>query len=96
MIRRRLHLTAREVQVMRRLWEGWKHEMIARELGISTHTVDTHWRHIKAKLAAPSLVHAIHRVYEVLFDLRLKEIREAQESQHGGPQRATEGDKGKG
>jgi len=65
---------------MRGLWHGRKYAAIASELGISRHTVETHWRHIKAKVAAPSVVHAIHRIYAILFEERLARIREQEGS----------------
>jgi DNA-binding CsgD family transcriptional regulator len=76
LIRRRLHLTAREVEVMRGIWHGRKYGVIARELGISSHTVETHGRHIKAKLGVPSLMVAIHRIYAALFEEELARITE--------------------
>jgi DNA-binding CsgD family transcriptional regulator len=75
-IGRHLHLTAREIQVMRGIWHGRKYTAIASELGISRHTVDTHARHIKAKLGVSSLMEAIHRIYAVLFEEERARLRE--------------------
>lgn len=69
-IMRRLHLSQREGQAMRGIWEGRKHAAIAADLGISRHTVDTHWRRIKQKLNVNGPVEAVHRVYEVVFEMR--------------------------
>jgi hypothetical protein len=61
---------------MRGIWHGRKYSVIARELGISSHTVETHARHIKAKLGVSSLMEAIHRIYAVLFEEERARIRE--------------------
>lgn len=69
-IARELHLSPRETAVVQGLWHGRKHAAIAADLGISIHTLDTHWRRIKYKLDITSPVGAVHRVYGVVMDSR--------------------------
>lgn len=45
-------LTLREKEVLSLLAEGHTYDAIARRLGISTHTVDTHLRRLRAKTGA--------------------------------------------
>ena len=67
-----LRITHREMQVLRGIWHGRKYTQIGRDLGISKDTVDTHWRHIKAKLGVSSHIEAVHRVYKVVIQMRLQ------------------------
>jgi two-component system, NarL family, response regulator YdfI len=52
-------LTAREIEVLRMLAEGLGNKMIARELGISDHTVKFHVGSILTKLGAASRTEAV-------------------------------------
>ena len=70
-IRKALKLTGRETQVLRGIFHGRKYLAIAADLGISKHTVDTHWRHIKAKLGVKTHVEAIHCIYSVIMELNI-------------------------
>ena len=51
---------------------------IAHQLGISPHTVETHWRHIKAKLHLPAgreaLRAACSMIESIRLELRLEEV----------------------
>ena len=76
-VARQLRLSPRECRVVEGLWHGRKQAMIAAELGISIHTLDTHWRSVKQKLqispqasAASAAVEVVHRVYGVVMKLR--------------------------
>jgi hypothetical protein len=62
--------------MMRGIWHGRRYSVIARELGISSHTVETYARHIKAKLGVSSLMEAIHRIYAALLEEVLARLRE--------------------
>lgn len=58
-------LSPRQCEVLRLMIRGWSRRHVARELGISVHTVDTHLRNAYARLHARTLrmaaVKAIHR-----------------------------------
>jgi DNA-binding CsgD family transcriptional regulator len=56
--------------VVEGLWHGRKQAAVAAELGISIHTLDTHWRRIKQKLGVNSPVEVVHRVYGVVMAMR--------------------------
>ena len=59
----RVHLTATEWRVLRRVFEDWKFADIAREFERSEDTVESHWREIKRKTGIGSQVGAVHWVY---------------------------------
>ena len=52
-------LTARELQVLRLVSQGWETQKIAERLGISRHTVLNHIRHFRRKLAASTKLEAV-------------------------------------
>ena len=52
-------LTKRELEVLRLVSLGWETPLIARELGISTHTVLNHIRHFRQKLNATTKLEAV-------------------------------------
>lgn len=52
-------LTEREKQVLALLVKGHSYKMVAAELGLSIHTVDTHIRHIYEKLHVGGLAEAV-------------------------------------
>lgn len=53
---RKHELSLRELDVLKRLSEGKNTQEIAQELCLSTHTVDTHRRHLLEKLNARNVV----------------------------------------
>lgn len=73
---KRFGLSPRESQVLRSIWTGRKFSLAAREVKISRHTLDTHWRRIRLKLEVNSLIEAVHKMYEVLISLQMQELRE--------------------
>lgn len=58
-------LTARELDVLRGLVQGWSYPEIARRLVISSGTVKTHVSHIYAKLGAQGRMEAVRRAAEL-------------------------------
>ncbi len=52
-------LSTREKQVLGKLVDGLSYKLIATELGISYHTVDSHLRKIYAKLNVQSMAGAV-------------------------------------
>lgn len=52
-------LTSREIQVLARIAEGARYEVIAEELGITVDTVKSHMRRIFRKLKAKNGPHAV-------------------------------------
>ena len=54
-------LTIREKEVLTRLVNGRSYKMIANDLGISYHTVDSHMRHIYEKLHVGSSTEAVSK-----------------------------------
>jgi DNA-binding NarL/FixJ family response regulator len=57
-------LTAREREILRLLTEARSQKQIARELGLSRHTVDSHLRNIYAKLDVHSRAAAVARAFQ--------------------------------
>ncbi len=53
------HLTAREVEILRYLVDGFSYKMIAEKCGISYATVNTHVSHIYEKLQVKSVAGAV-------------------------------------
>ena len=47
-------LTAREVEILRRVTSGLTNRQLAEELGVSTRTIDAHLRSVYAKLGVKS------------------------------------------
>jgi LuxR family maltose regulon positive regulatory protein len=60
-----VELTARELDVLRALVQGWSYPVIAERLVISPGTVKTHVSHIYAKLGVQGRLEAIRRVKEL-------------------------------
>jgi LuxR family maltose regulon positive regulatory protein len=58
-------LTARELEVLRRLATGARNAQLAEDLGVSAGTVKWHVAHILAKLGAPSRTGAVVRAQEL-------------------------------
>ncbi len=54
-------LSPREVEVLRLVWAGGTNVSIARALGISSKTVETHRSHINAKLGTRNAVTSVRR-----------------------------------
>ena len=54
-----IHLTARELDVLRLVACGLADKQVARELGIRTHTAKNHLRAIRQKLAVPDRTSAV-------------------------------------
>jgi DNA-binding NarL/FixJ family response regulator len=68
-----LRLSPREMQVVRAVFDDWKEESIARELGISRHTVNTYFRRLYSKLrvsSRPQLIVRIVAQYMALAAIR--------------------------
>jgi DNA-binding NarL/FixJ family response regulator len=59
MVRRLDRLTPRELEIIRRLAEGESTERVARELGLSKHTLRTHTQNVLTKLGVHSKLEAI-------------------------------------
>ena len=59
MIRRLDRLTPRELQILERLARGESTERVARELGLSKHTLRTHTQNVLTKLGVHSKLEAI-------------------------------------
>lgn len=57
--RRRLPITPRELEVLRRVSFGWSNEEIADDLGLSPQTVRTHVQNALRGLGARNRAHAI-------------------------------------
>jgi DNA-binding CsgD family transcriptional regulator len=47
-------LTAREIEILRRVTSGLTNRQLASELGVSTRTIDAHLRSVYAKLGVKS------------------------------------------
>ncbi len=58
-------LTAREMDVMRLLAQGYQRDKIAESLGIGTESVKTHLKGIMTKLGCPNATSAVGRAYEL-------------------------------
>jgi len=58
-----LHLSGRELQITQFVFDDKKEGAIARELGISSHTVHTHLERLYKKLAIASRCELIVRVF---------------------------------
>ncbi len=59
MVRRLDRLTPRELEIIRRLADGESTEQVARELGLSKHTLRTHTQNVLTKLGVHSKLEAI-------------------------------------
>ena len=59
---RSLHLSQREQQLLRGVLDDWTDASIAAALGISPHTVHTHFERLHQKLGVPNRVKLILRV----------------------------------
>lgn len=59
-------LTSREMEIARLVAIGKRDKEIAAALHISTHTVDTHLRHIRHKLGVSSRTEIAHRFHDLL------------------------------
>lgn len=64
---RRVQLSEREHDVLRKIAEGLSNEEVARQLFISLHTVKSHARRINVKLGVRNRTQAIHRAREMLL-----------------------------
>ena len=64
-----LHLSARESQIVKGVFDDLKDCAIAEELGISRHTVHTHMRRIYRKLAIAGRVQLIVQVFASYLEL---------------------------
>jgi len=62
------HLTEREVEVVRGLFEGDRQGMIARRLGISAHTVHTHLGRVYKKLEVTNRSGLFLRVFSAFVE----------------------------
>jgi hypothetical protein len=71
-IARRFKLTPREDQVLYHIWQGRKFASIAHLLRITLHTVDVHWRRIKAKLDLPPGHESIRAACRLIESIRLE------------------------
>lgn len=78
MLGKQFRLSPRELQVTRGIFAGRKHSAIAVELKMSRHTLNSHWRRIKAKLQlgnseGAGRIQAIHHIYKTIIDIKLGE-----------------------
>lgn len=69
-IARDLHMSARELQIGRRIFDGKNEATIARELGISTHTVHTYIRRLYRKLGVRDRCELLMRLFAEYVSLR--------------------------
>jgi len=58
----RTHLTRREIDVLKQITAGVTNKVAARNLGISSRTIETHRQHIMKKLGAKNAVDLVHIV----------------------------------
>lgn len=68
-IREKLGLSEREFQIALRIVDGWGKARIARSLGISIHTVDSHMRRIYRKLNVRKSGSVAGRLFAAYLDL---------------------------
>jgi DNA-binding NarL/FixJ family response regulator len=61
-LREALRLSQREIQVVRGVFDDWKEEQIAHELGLSPHTVNTYLQRLYKKLHVSSRAQLVVRV----------------------------------
>jgi DNA-binding NarL/FixJ family response regulator len=54
-----VYLSGREVTVMQLIAQGWARDKIAKELGISPHTVRSHVQNVLEELCSHSQAHAV-------------------------------------
>ena len=66
-VRRTLHLTPRELQIVQELFAGLSEERIARDLNISPFTVHTHLGRLYRKLEVDSARRLLLRVFRELL-----------------------------
>jgi DNA-binding CsgD family transcriptional regulator len=65
-----LHLTERELQIVRAMFDGRREDDIARALGISRYTVHTHFGRLYRKLQVDSCSGLLLRVFRVYLEQR--------------------------
>lgn len=65
----RLHLSPREIEIVDCIVRDEKESAIARQIGISIHTVHTHFERLYHKLGVNSRVELVVRVYQTYLDL---------------------------
>jgi DNA-binding CsgD family transcriptional regulator len=68
-VSRSLNLSERELQIMRAVFEDRTEFAIAAELGISSHTVHTHFRRLHKKLGAVTRVQLVLRAIDEVLVL---------------------------
>ena len=68
-ISRSLHLSTREQQLLRGVLDDWTDASIASALGISPHTVHTHFERLHQKLGVPNRARLILRVVDEFLAL---------------------------
>jgi len=68
-IARRLQLSGQELQIVRGVFNGRKESAIAADLGISPHTVHTHFARLHHKLAVGDRVELVLRIMEEFLAL---------------------------
>ena len=64
MIKNRLGLTKRELEILELLAIGWSNNVIANKLSISINTVKYHVKKIFTKLQAKNRIEALNKMYE--------------------------------
>jgi DNA-binding CsgD family transcriptional regulator len=68
-VSRSLNLSVRELQIMRAVFDDRTEFAIAAELGISSHTVHTHFRRLHKKLGAVTRVQLVLRAIDEVLAL---------------------------
>lgn len=74
-----LQLSGRETQILQRVFEGQKDLAIAMDLGISTHTVHTHFERMHRKLAVVDRCGLVVRVFEAYLVLQSRGLGRKEE-----------------
>jgi DNA-binding NarL/FixJ family response regulator len=68
-IARRLRLSGQELRIVRGVFDGRKESAIAMDLGISPHTVHTHFERLHHKLGVADRVELVLRIMEEFLQL---------------------------
>jgi two-component system response regulator FixJ len=76
------HLSGRERDVLRRLFEGQANKVIAHDLHISPRTVEIYRANMMKKLGVRSLAESVRLVFEARWDLDDREEQHSAETRH--------------
>jgi DNA-binding NarL/FixJ family response regulator len=79
-----LRLSEREAQILAGVFEDKKELAIATDLGISPHTVHTHFERMYRKLGVGDRCSLVVRVFEAYLDLKAKSTQHVPAAKHVG------------